>query len=243
MVSRAFRAASRARAAVSTLSKMRFRDRRVLIEVVHQPVVNSGVHDAVDLGVDQLHFGLRFESRIRQFDAQHANQTFPNVVAGNGWILVLGQAIRARILIDRLRQRGAKTGQMRSAVGIRNGVGETKNLIVVAVVVLQNAIDKNLVALSRNDDRLRMNDLLVLAQAAGRIPRCRACKETSPFSADRFAHPTVMISSPGFKNASSRNRVASRSNLNSVVMVKIVGSGKNVISVPVFLLFLISPMT
>src|SRR5207247_10977970 len=53
---------------------------------------------------------------------------------------------------------------MRSAVGIWNGVGETKNLIVVAVVILENTIDKCFVALSRNVDRLRMNDLLVLAQ-------------------------------------------------------------------------------
>src|SRR5207253_10539745 len=53
---------------------------------------------------------------------------------------------------------------MRSAVGIWNGVGETKNLIVVAVVILENAIDKCFVALSRNVDRLWMNDLLVFAQ-------------------------------------------------------------------------------
>src|SRR5207253_1242857 len=92
------------------------------------------------------------------------NQTFPNIVAGNGWILVLGQAIRSGVLIDCFRQGRAKAGQMRSAVWIRNGVGETKNLIVVAVVILENAIDKSLVALSRNVDRFRMNDLLVLAQ-------------------------------------------------------------------------------
>ena len=89
MVSRALRAASRARAAVRTLSKMRLRDRRVLIEVGHQPVVNNRVHDAVDLGVDELHFGLRFEARIRQLDAQHADQTFANVIAGNRRILLL----------------------------------------------------------------------------------------------------------------------------------------------------------
>ena len=56
--------------------------------------------------------------------------------------LSFSQTIRARVLIDRVRQRGAKTGQMRAAVRIRNGVGETKNLIVVAVVVLQHDIDK-----------------------------------------------------------------------------------------------------
>ena len=67
-------------------------------------------------------------------------------------------------MIDRLRQRGAKSGQVRPAVRIRNGVGETKNLIVVAVVVLQYAIDKRFITLPRNIDRFRMNDLLVLAQ-------------------------------------------------------------------------------
>ena len=95
---------------------------------------------------------------------KHANQTFANVVAGNRRVLLLHQIVRARVLIDRLRQRGAKSGQMRSAVRVRNGIGETQNLIVVAVVILQDAIDKNFVALPRNIDRLGMNDLLVLAQ-------------------------------------------------------------------------------
>ena len=195
------RAASRARAAVRTLSKIRLRDRRILIEVGHQPFVNSRVHDAVDLGVDELHLGLRFETRIRQLDAQTRK---PNLRAHRRrkWLDPCPSAgySSLRVLIDRVRQRGAKTGQMRSAVGIRNGVGEAKNLIVVAVVILQN--DNRQMTSSRCRemyDRLRMNDLLVLAQAAGRIPRCRPCKETSPFSADRFAHPTSDDFKPGIQ--------------------------------------------
>src|SRR5204863_1749837 len=78
--------------------------------------------------------------------------------------LVFLQRFRLRVLIYSLRQRSTKAGQVPSAVWIRNGVGETKNLIVVAVVILQHAIDKSLVALSRNVDRFRMNDLFVLAQ-------------------------------------------------------------------------------
>src|SRR5271165_5051248 len=46
-----------------------------------------------------------------------------------------------------------------------------------------------------------------------------------------------------FRNASSRNRVARISNLNSVVIVNISGSGKNVIRVPEYFLFWTSPMT
>jgi len=41
------------------------------------------------------------------------------------------------------------------------------------------------------------------------------------------------ISTPGFKNASSRKRFARTSNLNSVVIVKMSGSGLKVMSVPV----------
>src|SRR4030095_1559730 len=90
--------------------------------------------------------------------------SFAHVIAGNRRVFFLRQIVRARVLVDRLRQRGAKSGQMRPAVRIRNGVGETKNLIVVAVVILQDAINKSFITLPRNIDRLGMNDVLVLAQ-------------------------------------------------------------------------------
>ncbi len=53
---------------------------------------------------------------------------------------------------------------MRAAVGIRNRIRERQNLVVIAVVVLQDNIDKNFVALTRDHDWLRMNDLLVFAE-------------------------------------------------------------------------------
>ena len=187
IVSRALRAASRARAAVSTLSKILLRDRRVLIEVGHQPVVNDRVDDAVDLGVDELHLGLRFEARIRQLDAEDADQTFAHVVAGNGRILFLHQAVGLRVLVDRFRQGGAETGQVRAAVRIRNRIGEGQNLIVVAVVVLQDDIDEDFVALPRDHDRLRMNDLLVFAELLDEFLDAVLVEETSPSSAARRA--------------------------------------------------------
>ncbi len=53
---------------------------------------------------------------------------------------------------------------MRAAVRIRNRIGERQNLVVVTVIVLQDNIDKYLLALPRNDDRLRMQHLFVFAQ-------------------------------------------------------------------------------
>ena len=67
------------------LVENRFRHRRVLVEEGHQALVNDRVDDAVDLGVHQLHLGLRFEPRIRQLDAQDADQSFAHIVAGDRW--------------------------------------------------------------------------------------------------------------------------------------------------------------
>ena len=141
-----------------------FRDRRVLIEIGHQPVVDDRVHDPVDLGVDELHLGLRFEARIGQLDAEHADQPFAHIVAGNRRVLLFEKVVRLRVLVDGLRQRGAEAGQMRAAVRIRNRIGKRQNLVVVAVVVLQHDIDEDFIALPRDHDRLRMNHLFVLAE-------------------------------------------------------------------------------
>jgi hypothetical protein len=67
-------------------------------------------------------------------------------------------------LIDRFCQRGTETSEMRAPVRIGDGIGEAKNLIVVAIVILQDAIDESLVALARDHDRLRMNNSFVLAE-------------------------------------------------------------------------------
>src|SRR5438067_2057606 len=58
----------------------------------------------------------------------------------------------------------AETGEMCAAIRIGDGVCKRQNLIVVAVIVLQNDIDKHFVALARNHDRLRMQNLLVLTK-------------------------------------------------------------------------------
>src|SRR5688572_14180940 len=61
---------------------------------------------------------------------------------------------------------------MRAAIRIRNGIGEAKNLVVVAVVILKNAVHKHVliavihfdVAFAFDDDGLWMQHLLVLAE-------------------------------------------------------------------------------
>ena len=118
-----------------------------------------------------------------------------------------------------------------------------QDLVVVAVVVLQDDIDERLRRVCREiTTGFGMNDLLVLAELLNEF--LDAVLVEKRFLLRWSTRSSVrVISSPGFRNASSRKRLARRSNLNSVVIVKIVGSGRKVISVPVFFLFLTSPMT
>ena len=53
---------------------------------------------------------------------------------------------------------------MRAAIGIGDGIGKGQNLVVVAVVVLHDDIDKDFIALAGNDHRLRVNDLFVFPE-------------------------------------------------------------------------------
>ena len=77
---------------------------------------------------------------------------------------------------------------MRAAVGVRDGIRERQNLIVVAVVVLEHDIDKNFVALSCDHDRLGMQDLFVFAQLLNEFFDSVFVRKTSLFSADRGVH-------------------------------------------------------
>ena len=78
-------------------------------------------------------------------DGENGDQPLAHVVAGDRRIFLLQQIVLLGVLIDRARQRGAKTGRVRAAIRVRNGVGEAEDLIVVAVVVLHHEIHKHVV--------------------------------------------------------------------------------------------------
>ena len=67
------------------------------------------------------------------------------------------------VLVDGAGQRRAKPGQVGATVRVGNRVGKAQDLVGVAVVVLQNAIDKDLVLFRAQINRLGMDHLLVLA--------------------------------------------------------------------------------
>src|SRR4029077_10513719 len=86
------------------------------------------------------------------------------VVSGKGWVFILKKAVLFCVLIDCPCERSAESSEMGAAVGVRDRIRERQNLIVVAVVVLEHDIDKNLVPLSCDHDRLGVQNLFILAE-------------------------------------------------------------------------------
>ena len=144
-------------------------DRRVLIEVIHEPLVDRGVHDTLDLGVDQLDLGLGLEAWVGELDAQDGGEALADVVAGEGRILLLQEIVGLGVLVDRAGERCAQTGEVSAAVRIRNRVREAEDLVGVGVVVLEDGVDEDFVALAGDDDRLGMEDGAGLAELANEL--------------------------------------------------------------------------
>ena len=83
------------------------RDGRVLLEERAQAFVDECLHDAGDVGI-QLALGLAFELRLRQLHADHRDQAFADVVAGQIFFHVLEQAQLLAGIVDGAGERVRK---------------------------------------------------------------------------------------------------------------------------------------
>src|SRR5581483_11473573 len=75
-------------------------DRRVLLQVLRQLLVDNGVDDALHLVVAELDFGLRLELRMRQLDRDNGGETFADIVAAEVVFLLLKNAVLARVVVE-----------------------------------------------------------------------------------------------------------------------------------------------
>src|SRR6185295_721531 len=115
-----------------------------------------------------------------QLDTHDRNQALADVITRKDGVLFLQQIVLFRVLVDRSRQRRPKPGQVCSAIGVGDRVGEAKDLIRVAVVVLKNAVDENLVLLGAQNDGFRMDYLLIAAKLPNKLLDARWIREGFP---------------------------------------------------------------
>ena len=108
-------------------------------------MVDDFVDDGADFAGNQFVFGLRREFGVGQFDGQHAGQTFAHIVAGGFNFGFFGDFVGFDVAVDGACHHLAQCGQVRTAVALRDVVGEALHAFLIAVVPLHRAFDAHAV--------------------------------------------------------------------------------------------------
>ena len=87
---------------------------RVLLEIAGQEVAHRRVDDALDLAVAQLRLRLAFELRLGHSEREHGGESLAAVVTRGHQVLV--DAFLLAVGVDRARQRGAESGEVRTTL-------------------------------------------------------------------------------------------------------------------------------
>ncbi len=117
---------------------------RFFFQIVGERLGDDVLDRRAHFGADQLVLGLAAELGFGHLHAQDAAQAFAHVVAADLDLGLLGQLVLLDVLADHARHRRAQAGQVRAAITLRDVVGETEDLLVVAVVPLHGHFDANL---------------------------------------------------------------------------------------------------
>ena len=157
------RAASRARG-LDDLRRNRARLERIFEQELFELLVDDRLDDAFHLARDELVLRLRRELGIGHLHRKHRNQALAHVVARER---DLGGALDAGgldVVRERARQRGAKAGEMRAAVLLRNVVREAERRFLVRVGPLHRDVDGGAFVLGRERDDLLVQRRLQLRE-------------------------------------------------------------------------------
>ena len=89
---------------------------RVAVEPVAELIADDLLHEGLGLGVAELGLGLALELRLGELDRDDRGQALAHVVAGEVLVLLLEDALLARVLVDQRGQRGAEALFVRAAL-------------------------------------------------------------------------------------------------------------------------------
>src|SRR2546422_883215 len=129
---------------------------RVLVEELAERIVHHALDDALDLGVAQLGLGLPLELGGFHLHVQHAVQPLTHVVAREGALLFLEEAVLFRPLVDGAGEGRLEAREVRPAFVRVDVVDERERVLAVLVVVLDRALDLYALAGGLEHDRLRV---------------------------------------------------------------------------------------
>ena len=164
--SRALRAAWRARAACERLVDDRARLGRVLLEPLGERGVRGRLDEAAHRRVAELRLRLALELRVLELDRDDRDEALVRVVLPERLVLLLDQPRRARVGVDRARERGAEAREVRAALVRVDVVRERVDGRLVAVVPLHRDLDRAVLGLALEGDLRLVRGRAVLVDVA-----------------------------------------------------------------------------
>ncbi len=139
-------------------------DVRILVQEERELLVHQGLHDALHLRIAQLALGLAFELGVRDLYGKDGREAFADVVAREGLIHLFCVLGLLEILVEGAREGGLETDEVGAALSGVDVVDEGEHVLVEAVVVLDRALDLDVVPGRFDVDRLLVEHRLVLVE-------------------------------------------------------------------------------
>ena len=88
---------------------------RILIQPVGEFLSDNRLNDAFDFAVAEFRFRLSFKLRLRDLDTDDSGESFPEIIAGKGDLVLFDKIVLVAVVVQRAGKRSTKSDKMRSA--------------------------------------------------------------------------------------------------------------------------------
>ena len=143
---------------------------RVLLEELGELLVDDLLDEALDRRVAELRLRLALELRVAQLDRDHGGEPLADVLALEVVLLLLQQALLARIAVDRARERGAEAREVGPALVGVDVVREREDRLDVGGVPLHRHLDRAVVVLALEEDDVLVDGVLGVVDVGDEVP-------------------------------------------------------------------------
>ncbi len=123
-----------------------------------------------DPRVPELRLRLPLELRLAELDRDHRREPLADVLALEVVLLLLQQALRARVVVQRARQRRLEAGQVRAALRRVDVVREREDRLDVEPVPLHRDLDGALLVLAFEVDDVLVDRVLGRVHVRDEVP-------------------------------------------------------------------------
>jgi hypothetical protein len=114
---------------------------RILLQVLGELRVDGRLDEACDLGVAELRLRLALELRVLELHGDDRGEPLAHVLALQVVLLLLQEALIARVLVQCARERRAEAGRVRAALDRVDVVGEREDGFLIRRVPLHRDLD------------------------------------------------------------------------------------------------------